>query len=702
MSKRLIFKFLACFALLGTFQTSNAQFANKWLSGGSFQNWYSEIGSECESCGFVQTQQDGWRWPGIYRFTDMQAAKSLWLGAKEVKDDKGASYPVRVVHVGPRVKGSGEFFPTTFKLVSRFDLPAIFVDGDPSEPDAAMVVDEVDAKLDADFALISESNTLLGITMKRRVLQFAQEFNDNYHIIEYTFTNTGNTDGDADIELPNQTVKDFMAYFQWRMAVAKETRYVIGNGTGWGMNTMIDARGDGLRPDPTGQNFRAQYFWHGKFPAFTAYDNIGGPIQKPAVPALQIAAADTLGRLGASAFGGIVVLHADKSAADKADDTAQPTTMNYIGSDDPYQSRNDAFNPASMETEYRVMTQGRKPRHAYIVEPSGDPGFLAPTADPSLGTSGGFSNGMGFGPYTLNAGQSVRIVVAEAAAGLSREENKRIGRLFYQKRLTALQKNQAVFQSRDSLFQTFRRAMDNFKSGYKLPAAPLPPSELQVSSGGDRIRLTWKAFSSAQQDGWEVYRSRGAVDSTYTLIKRLGSGETSFDDTTPIRGVNYYYYVQAYLDKSKNTGGTATPANRVLRSNRYLGQTYSPATLKRPAGTAWDQVRIVPNPYNIAASNNKDNGLRFDDQRDKLVFFDVPGQCTIEIYSELGELIDRIEHSDGTGDAKWDHTTSSRQIVVSGVYIAVITATEDQKDPATGDFQFRKGERVIKKFVMIR
>jgi hypothetical protein len=80
----------------------------------------------------------------------------------------------------------------------------------------------------------------------------------------------------------------------------------------------------------------------------------------------------------------------------------------------------------------------------------------------------------------------------------------------------------------------------------------------------------------------------------------------------------------------------------------------------------------------------------------------VPGFARIDIYTELGQLVDTIIHDNGSGDAFWDHTTSSRQTVVSGLYIAVITATQDIEDPATGELLFRNGDRTIKKFVIIR
>lgn len=678
-----------------------AQFVKKWLSAGSLHNWYSEIGSECEVCGFVGTQQDGLRWPGIYRFTDMQAAKALWIGAVNVTDDLGTNYTQRVVHVGPRVSGGGEFFPTRFELISRLSPTAVLVDGAITEPEAAMVTDDVDPAIDSDVAIVNEANTLLGITMERKILQFTQEFHDNYHIFEYTFTNTGNTDDDPEIELPDQTLEGVYFFFQWRLSVAKETRYVIGNGTSWGLNAMLDTRGDGVKTDPPGEDFRAQYVWHGKFPPFSAYNNIGGPILPQALPALNIAPTDTTGRLGASQFVGVVTIHADTSPTDPTDDPDQPTTTSWIGSDDSYQSQNDAFNPTNMEVEYSVMSAGHKsPRHADVVEPSGMPGFLNPIGDPSLGTPGGFSNANGYGPYTLAPGESIRIVLAEAAAGLSREANSAIGRAYKESgandgapitydvhgRTHSMTKNEWVFTGRDSLFQTFRRAIANYASDYSIPRAPAPPNIFEVNGGGDRIQLIWSPHSTEPlPDSWEIYRAQGRYDSTYTLVHTASSGDTSFDDTTPIRGIDYYYYIVAVQNPGQNDGAGLTPSGKSLRSSRYFTQTYTPTRLKRPAGTSLSDVRIVPNPFNIGSSPS----VRFPDQTDKLAFFNIPGRCKIAIYTELGELVDEIEHTDGSGDEFWDHTTSSRQIVASGLYIAVITDLDS-------------GERIIKKFVIIR
>ncbi len=671
--------------LCGAFpRGAQAQFRTQWMAVGSLHNWYSEIGCEIEE-GLQRVQQFGLRWPAIYDFQDMQAAKGLWIGVANFTDETGTTYPHKVVHVGPRVSGAGEFFPQEFKMVSRYSPPEVYVEGALSVPEAPADNDEVDPNLKADRMIVNVTNTQTGITMTRKIMQFSQQYHDNYMIYEYTLTNTGNTDGDAEIELLNKTLEGVYIFFQYRYAVCRETRYVIGqNPTGWGINTMNDTRGDGVKADPPGENFRAQFSWHGKYPPFTNYDNLGGPIFTPDLQGF-VAPNDTVGRLGAAQFVGVVTLHADKSATDESDDPGQPSTTTYIGSDDALTSGNSPFNPVKMTLEYEFMAKGHtSPRHADRVEPSGN--FLEPTGDPSLGTTGGLSSANGYGPYTLGPGESVRIVMAEGAAGISRERAIEAGRQFKNRQITARQKNEVVFTSRDSLFQTFRRAIANFKSGYNIPQPPQPPSVFYVDGKADRVQLAWEIENDPSLRSFRIYRATGRRDSTYTLIGEVDAGARSFDDAQNLqRGVNYYYYLVSMGDAAQNNGGGQTPAG-ALSSSRYYSQTYVPTTLKRPPGETLSQIRVVPNPFSLAADQDR---LRFPDERDRIAFFDIPGQCTIQIFTESGELVNTIEHTDGTGDAYWDAVTSSNQIVVSGIYITVIT---DQSN----------GQRHIAKFVVVR
>jgi len=681
-----------------------AQYENAWMNVGSLHNWYSEIGCEVEH-GWMAIQQYGLRWPAIYEYQDSQAAKGFWMGCVDFTDAAGNFWPYKVVHVGPRVSGTNEFFPIKFEMVSRFDVPYVYVDGNLTYREF-VEVDRVDPTMKADRMLVSVTNSVLGITMTRKIMQFSHPYHDNYIIVEYTFENTGNVDDDEEIELPNQTLKDVYFFTQYRWSVCRQTRYVIGNGTGWGLQTMLDARGDGVKQDPPNENFRAQFAWHGNFPPFTTYDNIGGPIWDPSNSAGYCETADTTGRLGAAQFVGIVTLHADHLPDDPSDDISQPSTTCYMGSDIDITQKVETsqFDLAMMTQQYQWMSSGHMaPRHADKVYPDGDYAKGDPTEDPALGTPGGFTACDGYGPYTLKPGENVTIVIAEAAAGLSREKCIEIGRQYKWGVINARTKNEWVLTGRDSLFQTFRRAIANYQSGYELAQLMLPPSTFYVDGGGDRIALSWIADNIPGLTGFEIYRAKGRLDSTYQKIAALGSSERSFFDTELERGPSYYYYISAIGQPIQAMPELRIPAVNI-RSGRFYTQSYDPTTLKRPSVEEGDTVRvysdssqyteriytdairIVPNPYNIAADPNN---LLFPGERDKLAFFNIPGDCDIQIYTELGELITMIEHRNGTGDEYWNCTTNSKQIVVSGVYIAVI------KDRKTGKTE-------IEKFVIIR
>jgi hypothetical protein len=199
--------------------------------------------------------------------------------------------------------------------------------------------------------------------------------------------------------------------------------------------------------------------------------------------------------------------------------------------------------------------------------------------------------------------------------------------------------------------------------------------------------LNWEVYdeNDPSRKGFEIYRAKGKYDSTYQLIHEAGPGERGFNDTVLERGVSYFYHIVSVGDDIAADLALNIPDDK-LRSSRYYTQTYDPANLKRPAGEQLSQIRVVPNPYNISADPNR---LLFPGEADKLAFYNIPGQCTIKIYTETGELIKTIEHTDGSGDAYWSCTTEYQQIVVSGVYIAVVTDNET-------------GNRQMVKFLIIR
>jgi hypothetical protein len=693
-------------------QHARSQGQTKWLQVGTLHNWFSEKGGEIEH-GNVRRQQYGLQWPAQYDYQDIQAAKGFWIGTTNFTDERGTTYPFKVVHVGPRVEGDHEFFPERHDLFAQFEPPRVIVDGNPSfkNPEELTAIDQT---LMTDRMLITKVNTSIGLTVERKIYASSQQHHDNYHIFELTFTNTGN----PRIGLQAKALTGLMFYWQFRYSINQEVRYIVNNSAGWGINTMNDARG--FPPDitnsliPPGENdIKAQFAWHGlhrdanrppagSSPNAATFDNIGAPIWNPHQSAGFVAPSDTNWRLGGAQFAGYAHIRADRSATDKSDDPHQPTTTNYMGSDEPLTRNNSQFNVVMMEQEYAKMMEGHAPRHAWLVEPQGRFSEQTVMANIGVGAPGGFSSGMGYGPYNLAPGQSITIVFAEGVNGLTREECIRIGKMYKDGIINTKSKNDSVMVGRPRLLETLRKARANYLSGFRIPKPPYPPASFTVRGGGDKIALSWEPNPQESANGfsgYRIYRATGRPDSSYRLIFQAGGSRPanpnvtyvsnprtySFDDVTAVRGVSYYYYVSTFSTPIAADPTTRTPAGE-LESSRFYTQTYDPAFLKRPAGTSSSDIRIAPNPY-IISSN--ENSLRFPNEGDKIAFFNIPGNCVIKIYTELGELIKEIVHDDGTGDAYWNSITSSNQVIVSGVYIVVI----ENKDT---------GERTMKKLVVIR
>ena len=649
------FNILILAAVLLITKPLSAQYQVNWMSVGSLHNWYSEIGSEIEE-GFVHNQQYGLQWNALAPNQDIQASKGIWIGSTNFTDENSSFFPHKVIHVGPRVTGAGVFFPQEFKMVSKYESPIVYVNGYPSQ-DKIVTIDEIDPNLFADRVILISKHTAWDM-MTRRIFQFSQSYNDNYIISEYTFKNTGNVDGDPIIELPSNTLDSVYFYYLFRLAVCANTRYAIGNATGWGINSIIDTRGDGVITDPPDENFRAQYMWHGKYLPSTIYDNIGGPIWGLA---FNVDPEDTVGRLGASQFAGVVTLHADASASNNSDDISQPKTTSWEGSDESLTANNDPYNIPRMTQEYTTwMTRGhRSPRHAYVVEPTGLPGFLEPTNDPALGTPGGFSFTNGYGPYTLAPGDSVTIVFAEAVSGISRELATSTGIQYKQGQLSAFQKNTVVFQSRDSLFQTFRNAIDNYESGYAIPQPPKPPLTFNVSSDSIRVFLSWSIDESDPPEIFRIYRTFGRRYNKYQLIAELPAESRSFIDTVLLlANTDYYYYLTS--GGTYQSGGPATPPGR-LESSSFYTQTYDPVRVY--VGTSvgdgsnsvltYSLSQNYPNPFNP----------------NTIIKYGIPetGYIKLKVYDILGNEITTLvkeEKAPGNYSVEWNASS-----IASGVYI---------------------------------
>lgn len=651
----------------------------RWLRVGNLHSWYSSLGSELEigRTGSETEQTDGMRWPAQYVWQDNVAGKAMWIGTTNFFDRKlNSTVPHKVVAVGTRgADPAGEIMPVSFKMIGRFRAPNVIVDGDPATENRLNdVLDEVDETLVPDRVIVNELNTSIGLTVTRKLMAFSQQNHDNYFVYDYVLKNTGIIDRQGTRD--PKTLTGVVLYFQYRYALGKESFFLgfaPSNNVDWGRNTVNQVVG--TNPAAPDFEFRAQYSWYGKH-SQSPVDDLGAPNH-----VLD-------GRLTSAKYIGFVTLHADKSATDKSDDPSQPSTTFYIGSDTGPQASNQ-FDPGLMTRKYEAMTKGHSPvSHADQI----GEGF----ANIFGNDAGGFAQGQGFGPYDLAPGDSIHIVFAEAVDGLSREQCVALGKQWFDNAAPFTLPNGSTTSNRDqfknawvktgidSLYRTFRHAGQNFKTGYAIPQPPPPPSIFEVKSGGDRISLSWSdnAASWPGFDGYKVYRATGKPDTTYTEIFSCNRANVvhTFDDVTARRGFDYYYYIVSKDDGSTNDVHPGAP----LVSSKFYTMTNAPAYLRRPAADDLADIRVVPNPYNIRARE-----LQFGSVApDRIAFFGLPPECTIKIFTERGDLIETLAHTDGSGDELWDSLTSSRQVVVSGLYIAVIETPD--------------GRSAVRKFIIIR
>lgn len=671
----------------------------KWLRTGSLHHYSLNWGAEIElgRTGRTQEQMDGLRWPAQYQNQDVLVAKALWIGCTDYQDRNGEFYPYKVITIGPR--GHDEFYqfiPVEFKMLGRFEHPAVYVDGlVATDNDLNDVVDEIDPNLICDRMVYNRLITYLGIEVTRKVIQFSQQYHDNYIVYDYVFKNTGVIDLEGNTDA--KTLSGVYFYFMYRYGSgldAFRNNYAASNSINWGKNAVNQTLGIGPRSDAF--EFPVQYAWYGPHSA-ASVDDWGAPNPRS-------------GKLAGIHYVGNMVLHTDTGPQNQENDRTQPRTTMYIGSDSrPQTYGSEMFNPVTMAARYESMAAGHPGiTHADAV---GD-GF----ADQWTSDGGGISHGQGFGPYTLAPGDSIHLIIAEGVSGMDRDRTIEVGRNWYLWHSNSGQptlklpdgsttddfnryKKLWVQTGQDSILKTFRRAAANYQNDFIIPQPPPPPTTLDVKSGGDRIILSWddNATDYNYFDGYEIYRAIGKADTTYEKIFSCNRSNAVhyFEDRTALRGFDYYYYLISKDDGSQNNVFPTLP----LISNKFYTMTNEPAFLRKPAiKSTMDSIRVVPNPFNIRSTS-----LQFGiNAPDRLGFYGLPPECTIKIYTERGDLIETIEHNDGTADELWHSLTSSRQIIVSGVYIAYFEVPRDLYDSQSGDLLYRKGENIIRKFFVIR
>lgn len=250
------------------------------------------------------------------------------------------------------------------------------------------------------------------------------------------------------------------------------------------------------------------------------------------------------------------------------------------------------------------------------------------------------------GPLSLTPFASVKIVFAEVMGEMDRAKIVEGGVANIDLMVTA---------SRDSMLAHVRAARKLFANNY-LPAVHPPPTptdgenSLTAITEPGEVIIEWPPVPSTYKDpvtnindlaGYRVYRSSYFTIGPWTMVSDikkdsvlLVNGKVRFIDRGLPFGVGNYYCITSY-DTDGNESGK-------VNNTRFPIYPLRGPNLQFP-----NNVYVVPNPFR-QHSNLTGTGERY-----RLEFIGIPAKCKIKIYTLTGDVVQEIDHDDGSGSEAW-------------------------------------------------
>jgi len=227
----------------------------------------------------------------------------------------------------------------------------------------------------------------------------------------------------------------------------------------------------------------------------------------------------------------------------------------------------------------------------------------------------------------------------------------------------------------DDISKNADRIIEVFENDYVVKSVPQP---IRTGIAGDnQVTLQWDTridtsyvdaiTGTNNLQGYRIYKTEDPRQLTWTLMDSLAVGELSggsieyqWIDTDVINGFYYSYAVTAFdsTDYESGIAGVDDQANAV-----ELRPTSDP-------GADLEEIRVVPNPCIISARWERDRlgNPPVGEPIRELAFVNLPGECTIKIFTLDGDLIRTIHHTNGTGTEYWDIRSDYNRMVKTGVY----------------------------------
>jgi hypothetical protein len=274
------------------------------------------------------------------------------------------------------------------------------------------------------------------------------------------------------------------------------------------------------------------------------------------------------------------------------------------------------------------------------------------------------------GPYNLEPGDSVTVVFADVFGEMNREKIVEGGA--DNVRLLATESKAALMANIDAVKQLYQ---DDYQPlNYPPPAPTDTLNTLGLVSIAGGIEISFPPVPDTYSDpetgindfaGYKIYRSAYSYTGPWTLAGSIQKEDVIVEDGMVIYldldlpfGVGNYYTVTSY-DTDDNESG---------KVNWSLYPVY-PIRSPNPDLTK-HKVYVVPNPF------RQHSGLFGKGEELRIEFMNIPAICTIRIYTLAGEIVQVIEHDDGSGSEAWgsieklDYQVNQWMLYVApGVYI---------------------------------
>ncbi len=555
----------------------------------------------------------------------------------------------------------------------------------------------VDPDLPSDQMIEVKYKAYPGFDVSSKSYSFANHYHNDYVIVENTYTCTFDWDRDNEPDTDDsQTMENVYFLVGYSPQTAEGTWITYSR---WYEEAKDDwATFEEFESDLVGggRNLFVSYGWDGDHPEIVEFEPGGKPFDDTGDPRFAIGSGGATplpsGEFVSTAYAGFSALQADASTSNSSDDPNQPVSI--IGNMSIYNVWDQDF--PGFATVWDWAASGTRQT---VEEQAGWPDDASSQEDEYPFQA--------FGPYNFNKGESVTIVYAVGANGISRElaiEKGLEWRDWYRDvpgaNFDDEAKNALLATGKDSLFQSMDRALWAWTNTLDVGQAP-PAPNLNVTSGPEKITLDWNYVEDpGNVDHFKIYRKKGEflvdtyselnADGTHLVWEviedNISASQMTYEDNSVVRGEAYHYAVSAV---SNGTGNNGIYPGKQLESSIYANRSEIAAYAFEPGAINAKKVRIVPNPYIVQAGDFNFTG---DDNR--LLFVNLPPYCTLRIYTATGDLIKTIEHTSGSGDASWDQVTESNQLIASGVYILQVDNAKDINGKSIAG--------AIEKFVIIR